>query len=90
MTEKRIRVLWALNTIAQGNMRMKVATYEIAQVAKMSVLATHNILMAMSEGECTHYVRRCNIANASVSGGAYKYGWIITFAGLQIAKAEVK
>lgn len=90
MTEKRIKVLVALNTITQGNPTNKVGTYEIAQYAKMSVLATHNILMAMSQGEGTHYVRRCNISNASVSGGAYKYGWMIRFEGYKIAKNAVK
>lgn len=90
MTGKRINVLRALNALAQGKITAKVSTYEIAQQAEMSVLAVHNILMAMSEGECTHYVRRHRLHNCSVSGGAYKHGWSITFAGLQIAKQEVK
>jgi hypothetical protein len=91
MTEKRIKVLCALNTIAQGNLRKKVATYDIAQQAGMSVLATHNILMSMSDGDWSdRYVRKFNIPNASAQGGAYKYGWEITLAGFRIAKSVSK
>jgi len=78
ITAKQLKILKAVHTIVRGRFSGKANTSDVAQYAGTNTLAAHNTLEFLTKHR---FVRSCLLANASVSGGAYRNGWQLTVKG---------